>query len=90
MSEPLWRKMKHIEETLVNELAVILSRDPAAILPETPLHELGVDSLSFVELLVFIEKTFKIQLMESGLTKKDFQTVRSLSFTISKMSNPPL
>jgi len=81
--------MKQIEETLINEIAVILSRDPAAMSPETPLNELGLDSLSFVELLVFIEKAFKIQLMESGLTKEDFQTVHSISSTISKMSNPP-
>ena len=90
MSESLGRKMKQIEETLINEIAIILSKDFAAISPETPLNELGVDSLSFVELLVFIEKAFKIQLMESGLTKEDFQTVRSISSTISKMSNPPL
>jgi acyl carrier protein len=40
---------------------------------------MGVDSLGFVELLVVIEKKFKIKLMESGLTRSDFRTIRSLS-----------
>ena len=81
------KTMKKIEEILINEIAVILSRDPAAISPETSLNELGVDSLSFVELLVFIEKTFKLQLMESGLTKDDFHTLQTISSTISNMMN---
>ena len=46
------------------------------------MHELGVDSLSFVELLVFIEKTFNIKLMESGLTREDFRTIHSLASSI--------
>jgi|GEM_PF-1990021 len=81
----LMKTIKKIEEILINEIAVILSRDPAEILPETPLNELGVDSLSFVELLVFIEKKFQIQLMESGLTKDDFHTLQTIASTINNM-----
>ena len=73
---------KVIEESLIREVAAILSRDPGSIEPEIPLHEMGVDSLGFVELLVVIEKKFKIKLMESGLTRNDFRTIRSLSSKI--------
>ena len=74
---------KQIEEKLVDQIATILSVDSKKIKPEVPLHILGVDSLSFVELLVFIEKEFKIKLMESGLQAGDFKTVSSLAKRIS-------
>ena len=73
---------KVIEESLIREVAAILSKDPGLIEPEIPLHEMGLDSLGFVELLVVIEKKFKIKLMESGLTRSDFRTIRSLSSKI--------
>lgn len=77
--------MKDIEEKLVREVAAMLSADPSIITPDTPLHTLGIDSLKFVELLVFIEKTFNLNLMESGLTREDFYTIRSLASCISRM-----
>ena len=76
---------KVIEESLILEVAAILSRDPGSIGPETPLHEMGIDSLGFVELLVTIEKKFNVKLMESGLTRNDFRTIRSLSSKIGAM-----
>jgi len=79
------RSVKEIEEILIREVAAILSVGSSTIVPDVPLHELGVDSLSFVELLVVIEKTFNLKLMETSLTKEDFQTIRSLASCISRM-----
>ncbi len=73
-----------IEAVLIKEIAAIISADPSDVDNETPLHDMGVDSLSFVELLVVIEKKFNVNLMESGLKKEDFQTIRALSLCISK------
>lgn len=75
--------LKQIEEKLIRQISAILSVDSQKIRPEAPLHSLGVDSLSFVELLVFIEKEFKIKLMESGLTGEDFKTIHSLARRIN-------
>ncbi len=75
-----------IEETLIQEVAVILAVDSSTISSSTPLHTLGIDSFGFVELLVFIEKTFNLKLIESGLTKEDFQTIHLLASYISRMS----
>ena len=77
-------KTKQVEEKLIRRVATILSVDVVKIKPEAQLHTLGVDSLSFVELLVFIEQEFKIRLMESGMTRDDFRTIRSLAQRISK------
>ena len=76
--------VKQVEEKLIRRVAAILSVDAVKIKPEAQLHTLGVDSLSFVELLVFIEQEFKIKLMESGMTRDDFRTIRSLAQRISK------
>jgi len=75
---------KQVEERLIRRIAAILSVDVVKIKPEAELHTLGVDSLSFVELLVFIEQEFKIKLMESGLAREDFRTIRSLAQYIGK------
>jgi len=47
---------KTIEQKLVKQVAAILAVGANQVGPDAPLHTLGVDSLSFVELLVFIEK----------------------------------
>jgi acyl carrier protein len=76
---------RQIENILISHLAMILSLKPQEIKSDTPLHTLGVDSLSFVELLVFIEKRFNLKLMESGLALRDFYTVAALTKCIVKL-----
>ena len=75
--------VQEIEQTLIKGISSITNQDASVITPDKPFHELGVDSLGFVEILVYIEKTFKLQLMASDLTKKDFETIRSLASYIS-------
>jgi acyl carrier protein len=73
------QSLQLIEDKLIGQIAANLCVDSRKIKPEAPLASLGVDSLSFVELLVFIEKEFKVKLMESGLTGEDFKSIRSLA-----------
>jgi len=73
-----------IEKKLIEGIAAITGKDPSVIKTDVPFHTLGIDSLSFVELLVFVEKTFTIQLIGTDLTKKDFETVQALASFISK------
>ena len=80
------KNLKKIENILAQQIAIILAVDLSKVILDTPLHEMGIDSLSFVELLVFIEKTFNLKLMESGLTREDFRTIHSLALSISRMS----
>ncbi|MFZ3138102.1 MAG: acyl carrier protein [Thermodesulfovibrionales bacterium] len=76
--------VKDIEHVLIRGIASITAKDEFSIAPDLPLHQLGIDSMGFVEILVYIEKTFKLQLIESDLTKKDFETIHSLASLISK------
>ena len=68
-----------IEKILSNEIATILSKDIALISNDESLHAMGFDSLSFVELLVSIEKTFGLKLIDSNLSKEDFQSIETLA-----------
>jgi len=77
---------KEIEEILTGGAAAILSKNTAEIAPDEPLYKIGIDSLGFVELLVFIEERFGLKLIESGLGREDFKSIRSLASCISRMS----
>ena len=75
---------QEIETALRNEIAVILSLQPSEVAPERPLHDLGIDSMSFVEILLFIERTFNLKLIRSGLTREDFGTIQSLARRVER------
>lgn len=75
--------IKKIEGLLIKEVSVILEEDVSNINAQKSLAEMGIDSLSFVELLVAIEKNFGVKLMESGLTKEDFRTLGALAKRIA-------
>ena len=76
--------LKRIEEKLIQGIADMMSLDHEKLTPDVTLAELGVDSLGLVEIFVFIEKNFNLQLLESGLTKDDLSTIRSLASYIEK------
>ena len=76
--------VQEIEDTLIQGISSITNQDASAIAPDIPFHDLGIDSLGFVEILVFIEKTFKLPLIASDLTRKDFETVHTLATFISR------
>lgn len=75
---------QEIEHILIQGISSIKNMEPAEIISEKPFHEMGIDSLGFVEILVFIEKTFKLELIASDLTREDFASVHSLASFISR------
>ena len=76
--------VENIKKILINEVSAITASDISVVSADAPLHDLGIDSLGFVELLVAIEKRFNLKLMESGLSQEDFQTINSLAKRISR------
>lgn len=75
--------VQEIENTLVRGIASITNQDASVIASDKPFHDLGIDSLGFVEILVFIEKTFQLPLIASDLSKKDFENIHSLASYIN-------
>jgi acyl carrier protein len=62
-----------------------LSVDTSSIQADDPLPSLGIDSMSFVEILLLIEETYGLRLIETDLKKEDFQTIRSMATCINKL-----
>ncbi len=71
-----------IRQRLRDELETILGAAVQQDDEQKPLHELGVDSMGLVELLVMIEKEYGQALMESGLSADHFRSVASLASAI--------
>lgn len=76
--------VEEIEQKLIDGISAIAGKKPSEVAPDKAFHELGIDSLGFVEILVYVEKTFKLQLIASDLTKQDFESIRTLAAYISK------
>lgn len=76
--------MEKIQMELVERISGMLSVEVTAINVEAPLHTLGFDSLRMVEILVFIEKQYGVDLMASGLQPEDIASVTALARTISR------
>lgn len=60
-------------------VAMLVGTDSAQVAMDKPLHLLGLDSMGFVDLLVFIEKQFNLSLMSSGLAQDDFASLELLT-----------
>jgi acyl carrier protein len=75
---------QEIENILIEGISSIKNLEISEIAPEKSFYDMGIDSLGFVEILVFIEKTFKLELIASDLTKQDFETVHSLASFINR------
>jgi len=76
--------VEEIEKKLIEGISAITNKKASLITVDKAFHDLGIDSLGFVEILVYIEKTFKIQLIASDLAKKDFESIRSLAAHINR------
>lgn len=79
--------VKGIKQKLIEQIALTIGQESSSIDSSMLMHELGMDSLGLVELFVFIEKEFKIKLMESGISQEDIMKIDSLAESIYKVTN---
>ncbi len=79
--------IENIKEKLIDQIALSIGEEPSNIQSDMLMHELGMDSLGLVELFVFIEKEFKFNLMESGISQEDIMKIDSLAQSINKAIN---
>lgn len=81
---PFMCDINTVENFLCREAALILNRDEQSIKPESPFLDLGLESMSFVELLICIEKEYNIKLINSGLDTSDLASISSLAQRVVK------
>lgn len=56
---------EQIREEVRALIAEIIERDAADVADETPLRDLGVDSMQAIEIITDLEKRYKIKIAES-------------------------
>ncbi|MFO0647634.1 MAG: acyl carrier protein [Polyangiales bacterium] len=69
---------ENLKEDLRALIAEIIERDPSDVPDETPLRELGVDSMQAIEIITDIEKRYKIKIAES-----EYRNVSSLASVVA-------
>ncbi len=60
-------KIMDVEETLRKIVAKIIRKDDVVLNPTTTFKELGADSLDVVQVLVALEETYDIELVDEEL-----------------------
>jgi acyl carrier protein len=50
----------------------------------TPLESVGLDSFSFIEIVLFIERRFHVQLPDTALTKSNLYSVATISKCVTE------
>ncbi|OGL47790.1 MAG: hypothetical protein A2W05_11335 [Candidatus Schekmanbacteria bacterium RBG_16_38_10] len=78
---------KSIEKFLLTEIAADLSKE--SLDPEEDLIEQRIiDSLGILRLVVFLEGTFGIKVMDEDIVPENFQSLKNMvSFVEQKMQN---
>lgn len=74
--------VEQILEVLIRETGIILSRPRGGVSAEAPLADLGYDSMSFIELLLSVEREFGVKLMEAEMKPEDMETLAKLAWRI--------
>ena len=77
-----------IQIELAQRIADILSMEVCSVDVEAPLHTLGLDSMRMVEMLVFIEKKYSVDLMASGLSREDVSSISALARSVETRQTP--
>ncbi len=72
-----------IEKNLRRELAMILDRPEKEITTDTPLAELGLDSIRLMEIIIFVEREYNLNLVDLGLTREALQSTAALARVIA-------
>jgi len=70
---------QEIQEKLATKLVQLLPQQETKPDIEVPLHALGVDSMRLVELFIFVEMEYGIDLMNAGIEMKNIQTIKSMA-----------
>jgi acyl carrier protein len=72
---------------ITEKLASILCVEADSLDTAAPLHTLGLDSMRMVEVIVFIEQTYGIDLMGSGLKQEDVSSISALARTVENLKS---
>ena len=77
------RLLEEIQAGLRAYICRNLGGDIHTLDPETPLADLGIDSMALLKILLFVEEHFGVYLPDEALTVKNLYSLSSLSAAIA-------
>jgi acyl carrier protein len=76
-------------EKIVAEYILALTGSETLPESDTTMESLNVDSISLVKIFVFIERTFGVSLVDSGVTRENEETFGKLTDFIHSLQKTP-
>lgn len=73
-----------IEDFLKKEVSILLRLDNEVEDASVSFEQLGITSLSFVELMISIENKYGVSLISKGVSQADLSSIASLARRIEK------
>lgn len=77
------RLLEEIQTGIQTYICRDLGADIHTLDPETPLADLGIDSMALLKILLFVEERFGVYLPDEALTTKNLYNLSSLSAAIA-------
>lgn len=79
--------MEAAKKDLCNYIAENILAGEVAVEPDTVLSDIGVDSFSIIEIILFIERQFGVSIPHESLTPENFVSVNALIECMDKYKN---
>jgi len=78
---------KELEKEMIQFVKENLVAATVELEPETVLSTIGLDSFSMIEIVLFLERKFSIELPDESLTPENIKSISSLGKCAMKYSN---
>ncbi|MBO4303213.1 MAG: acyl carrier protein [Lentisphaeria bacterium] len=70
---------ENITQALCREIATVTRKEEKEIRADGSLHDNGIDSMSFLELLLFIKREWGVDFLEEGIPPEAQKDIHSLA-----------
>ena len=74
-----------IQNDLIGFLRESITSENLEFNADTPLSSLGIDSFNLIQIILFIERHFKVSLPDTALTQENLKTVATVALCVHSM-----
>lgn len=76
-----------IEKDIIHFLESNILSEGIKIYSDSSLREVGIDSFSIVEIILFIERKYDIVIPDHKLIPDNFKTIHTIALTVKELGN---
>jgi acyl carrier protein len=79
--------IEHIEKEIIHFLETNIVHENCTIIANEPLRDIGIDSFSIVEIILFIERKYGKVIPDEQLLPENFQTVQTIARLVAEIES---